>query len=169
LSVAALERAAAAWTRRLALLAGWVLLGLSVVTVFDALGRKLFSRPIQGTFEASELLLGVVIFFALPYTGLTDGHVVLDLATNRLGRRAQAVIVGLNALFVALFLAFVASELAVLADTYGRTGRTTITMRIPVYPFAVAIMLAGWLAAAASVVQALGCFARAAWPDATDA
>ena len=155
-----LERAAAAGTRWLALLGGWVLLAASVVTVADALLRKLFSRPIQGTFEATELLLAVIIFFAMPYTGLTDGHVVLDLGTSRLSRRAQHVIIGLNALFVAVFLAFVARQLGVLAAEYGRTGRTTITMRIPVYPVIAIVTVAGWLAAASSVVQALGAFAR---------
>lgn len=156
-----LERAAAAWSRRLALLGGWLLLALSVVTVADALLRKLFSRPLQGTFEASELVLAVIIFFALPYTGLSDGHVVLDLATNRLSPRVQSVIVALNAAFVAVFLVFVARQLGLLAADYGRAARTTITMRIPVYPFIACVTAAAWLAAAASLVQALGALARA--------
>src|SRR5713101_2337114 len=133
------ERVALVWTRRLALAGGGILLALAVVTVLDALLRKLLNRPIQGTFEATELLLAVIIFFAMAYTVLTDGHVVLDLFTNCLSPRAQSIVIGLNALFIAVVLAILAYELGVLAE-YGRTTRTTITMRIPVFPVAAAVV-----------------------------
>jgi len=156
-----LERAAVAWTRRLALLGGWLLVGIAVVTVLDALLRKLLSRPIQGTFEATELVLAAIIFFALPYTGLVDGHVSVDLLTGRLGARAQSVIVAVNALVCAIVLGFIAYQMGLLAAEYGRTARTTITMRIPVLPFIAPVTAAAGLAALAFVVQALGALVRA--------
>ena len=158
----AVERLAVRWTRRLALAGGFILLAASIVTVADALLRKLFSRPIQGTFEATELLLAVIIFFAMPYTGLTDAHAVLDLTVNRLPKRAQDAIIGLNALFCAVVLGVVAYEMGLLAAEYGRTARTSITMRIPVYPFILPAVAAGWLASLGFVIQALASFARAA-------
>lgn len=161
----AVERMAVASSRFLALLAGFVLLLLSIVTVFDALLRKFVNRPIQGTFEATELLLAVIIFLALPYTGLTDGHVMLDLFTNRLSRRGQFVVIGLNALFFAVVLAVLSYELMVLAADYGRTARTTITMRIPIYPVAAVVVTCAWLSCLAAVIQALAAFARAARPE----
>ena len=161
----AVERVALTWTRRLALVGGWVLLAVSVATVLDALLRKFFSRPIQGTFEATELLLAVIIFFAMPYTGLTDAHAVLDLTVNRLPKRAQSVIIGLNGLFCAVVLGVVAYEMGLVAAEYGRTARTTITMRIPIYPFILSVTAVGWLAALGFVVQALAAFARAAHPE----
>lgn len=157
----AVERVATAWARRLALVGGWVLVAASVVTVADALLRKFFSRPIQGTFEATELLLAVIIFFALPYTGLTDAHAVLDLTVNRLPKRAQDVIIGLNALFCAVVVGVVAYEMGLLAAEYGMTARTSITMRIPIYPFILPAVAAGWLASLGFVIQALASFARA--------
>lgn len=158
----AVERLATVWTRRLALVGGWILLVVSIVTVADALLRKFFSRPIQGTFEATELLLAVIIFFALPYTGLADLHAVLDLAVNRLPKRAQDIIMGLNGLFCAVVVGLVAHEMGLLAAEYGRTARTSITMRIPIYPFILPTVAAGWLASLGFVVQALASFARAA-------
>ena len=156
----AVERLAVTWTRRLALLGGFVLLAASVVTVADALLRKFFSRPIQGTFEATELLLAVIIFFAMPYTGLTDAHAVLDLTVNRLPKRTQDVIIGLNGLFCAVVVGVVAYEMGLLAAEYGRTARTSITMRIPVYPFILPAVAAGWLASLGFVIQALAAFSR---------
>ena len=152
------------WTRRLALAGGFILLAASIVTVADALLRKFFSRPIQGTFEATELLLAVIIFFAMPYTGLTDAHAVLDLTVNRLPKRAQDTIIGLNALFCAVVVGVVAYEMGLLAAEYGRTARTSITMRIPVYPFILPAVAAGWLASLGFVIQALAAFCRSAYP-----
>jgi len=160
----AVERLAVMWTRRLALAGGFILLAASVVTVADALLRKFFSRPIQGTFETTELLLGIIIFFALPYTGLTDAHAVLDLTVNRLPKRAQDVIIGLNGLFCAVVLGVVAYQMGLLGGEYARTARTSITMRIPVYPFILPAVAAAWLASVGFVVQALAAFARAARP-----
>ena len=162
----AVERLTVMWTRRLALVGGWILLAASIVTVVDALLRKFFSRPIQGTFETTELLLAVIIFFAMPYTGLTDAHAVLDLTTNRFPKRAQDVIIGLNGLFCAVVLGAVAYEMGLLAAEYGKTARTTITMRIPIYPFIMSVTAAGWLASLGFVIQALAAFCRAARPDA---
>jgi len=160
----AVERLAVMWTRRLALVGGGILLAASIVTVFDALLRKFLNRPIQGTFEATELLLAVIIFFALPYTGLTDAHAVLDLTTNRFPKRAQDVIIGLNGFFCAVVLGVVAYQMGLLAAEYARTARTSITMRIPVYPFILPATAAAWLASVGFVVQALAAFARAARP-----
>ncbi len=161
-----LEAQATRWTRYLALGGGWVLLGVAVLTVADALLRKFLSRPLPGTFEASELLLAAVIFFAMPYTGLTDGHVSVDFLTGRLSARGQAVILGLNALVCAVVLGFIAYQMGLLAAEYGRTARTTITMRIPILPFIVPVTAAAALAALGFVVQALAAFARAAAPRA---
>jgi TRAP-type C4-dicarboxylate transport system permease small subunit len=156
-----LEARATRWSRRLALLGGWLLLFLSVVTCLDALLRKALSRPIPGTFEASELLLAAVIFLAMPYTGLTDGHVSVDILTGRLGRRGQEWVIALNALVCAVVLGAIAWEMGLVAVEHYRTARTTITARIPVFPFSAPVTAVAWLAALAFMVQALGSAARA--------
>jgi TRAP-type C4-dicarboxylate transport system permease small subunit len=159
-----LERAAVCWTRRLALLGGWLLLAVAFLTVADALLRSFLARPIQGTFEATELVLAAIIFFALPYTGLTDGHVTVDLVTGRLPTRMQHVIVAINALVAAALLGLVTREMAALAAECLGTGRTTITARIPVFPFILPVTAAAGLAALAALVQAAGALARAVTP-----
>jgi TRAP-type C4-dicarboxylate transport system permease small subunit len=159
-----LERAAARWARRLALLAGFLLVAVALVTVADALLRSLAGRPIQGTFEATELLLAVIVFVGLPYLGLTDGHVTVDLLTGRLGPRLQSLVMGLGSLLSAALLALIAVQLARLAGDYGRIGQTTITMRIPVTPFLIPVVFAAALAALASALHAAGAVARALRP-----
>jgi TRAP-type C4-dicarboxylate transport system permease small subunit len=164
-----LEARATRWSRRLALLGGWLLLLLSLVTCLDALLRKVLSSPISGTFEASELLLAAVIFLAMPYTGLTDGHVSVDALTGRLGARGQDWVVAVNALVCAVVLGAIAWQLGLVAAEHYRTARTTITARIPVFPFSAPVAAVAWLAALAFVVQALGAGARALRPAAAPA
>jgi TRAP-type transport system small permease protein len=161
LSFLALERAAVASTRLLALFAGWLLLGLSFATVLDALLRYLWGRPIHGAFEATELLLAGIIFLGLPHANITDGHVSVDLLTQRFSPRAQHAIIAANAVLSAALLALITIEMARLAGEFYATSRTTITARIPVFPFIVPVTVAGGLAVLGFLAQAVGALARA--------
>jgi hypothetical protein len=53
-----------------------------------------------------------------------------------------------------------------VATEHYRTARTTITARIPVFPFSAPVTAVAWLAALAFVVQGLGAAARALKPGA---
>jgi TRAP-type C4-dicarboxylate transport system permease small subunit len=164
LSVLGLERLAMVWTRRLAQLGGWLLLAVALGTVADALLRSFVGRPIRGTFEATELLLAAIIFFGLPYTSLTDGHVSVDFLTSRLGPRLQYAIIAVNALVCAALLGLITVQMADLAAEYMATSRTTITVRIPIVPFILPVTVAAGLAVLGFVVQAVGAGARALRP-----
>jgi TRAP-type transport system small permease protein len=160
-SFLALERIATHWTRRLAMLGGWLLLAVAVVTAIDALLRDFLGRPLPGTFEATELVLAAIIFFGLPYTSLTDGHVTVDFLTGRLGQRSQYAIIAVNALICAGLFGVIMLQLMALAAEFLATQRTTITMRIPIFPCIVPVTITAGLAALAFVVQAAGAALRA--------
>jgi TRAP-type transport system small permease protein len=161
MSFLALERIATRWTRRLALLGGWLLLAVAIVTASDALLRDLLGRPLPGTFEATELVLAAIIFFGLPYTSLTDGHVSVDFLTSRLGQRTQYAIIAVNALICAGLFGVITLQMTALAAEFLVTQRTTITMRIPVFPCIVPVTITAGLAALAFVVQGVGAALRA--------
>jgi TRAP-type C4-dicarboxylate transport system permease small subunit len=164
LSILGVERLAVVWTRRLALLGGGLLVAVALTTAADALLRYFLGRPLPGTFEATELVLAIIIFFGLPYTSLTDGHVAVDFVTSRLGPRTQHLIIAVNAAVCAILLGFIALQMASLAAEYLAMRRTTITMRFPVFPFAVPVTAAAGLAALAFGVQAVGAGVRALRP-----
>lgn len=159
------EQSALRWSRRLALAGGWTLLGIAVVTVADAVLRKFFSRPIQGTFEATELLLAVVVFSALPYAGLTDSHVSVDVLVRRCSPRVRSVVIAWAAAVCAALLGVITYQMGVLAFEFASTGRTTITARIPVLPFVVPAGVAAGLAALGFLIQALDALVRAVRSD----
>jgi TRAP-type C4-dicarboxylate transport system permease small subunit len=162
-----IERMASHWTRRLAMLGGWLLLAVALVTAIDALLRDFLGRPLPGTFEATGLVLAVIIFFGIPYTSLTDGHVSVDFLTGRLGARTQHAIIAVNALVCAGLFGVITLQMMALAGEFLATQRTTITMRIPVFPCIVPVTVTAGLAALAFVVQAMGAALRAVrsgWP-----
>ncbi len=162
MSFLTIERVATDWTRQLALVGGWLLLAVAIVTASDALLRDFLGHPLPGTFEATELVLAAIIFFGLPYTSLTDSHVSVDFLTGRLGQCTQHAIIAVNALICAGLFGIITLQMAILAAEFFATQRTTITMRIPIFPCIVPVTVTAGLAALAFVVQAIGA-ARRAW------
>jgi TRAP-type transport system small permease protein len=156
-----LERLVTEWTRRLALLGAWLLLAVAVVTASDALLRDFLGYPLPGTFEATELVLAAIIFFGLPYTSLTDGHVSVDFLTSRLGQRTQYAITAVNAVICAGLFGVITLQMVALAAEFLATHRTTITTRIPIFPCIVPVTVTAGLTALGFVVQAIGAVLRA--------
>jgi TRAP-type C4-dicarboxylate transport system permease small subunit len=73
----------------LGVVASAILLAMMLLTVVDVVARYLFSRPLRGAFEITELLLLVLIFAGLPLVTFADEHAVMDFIDRLLGPRAQ--------------------------------------------------------------------------------
>src|SRR5207253_3109449 len=71
-----------AWKRRadalLGVAASAILLAMMLLTVVDVVARYIFSRPVGGAFEITELMLVVLIFAGLPLGSFSDEHAVMD-------------------------------------------------------------------------------------------
>ena len=83
-----------------------ILLAMMFLTVVDVVARYLFSRPIRGAFEVTELMLLVLIFAGLPLVSFSDEHAVMDFVDRLLGprgqRRLERLVQVVNALFMFL-------------------------------------------------------------------
>jgi TRAP-type transport system small permease protein len=82
-----------AWKRRadiaLGAAAAGILLAMMALTVVDVVARYVFSRPVRGAFEVTELMLLVLIFAGLPLVSFSDEHAVMDFIDRMLGSRGQ--------------------------------------------------------------------------------
>ena len=81
------------------LVSGWLnwitvagLILMSLITVIDVIGAKLFNAPIIWSFEVTALLGLVILVFAMAFTQVNRGHIEIEFATMRLPVRAQTVI-----------------------------------------------------------------------------
>jgi TRAP-type C4-dicarboxylate transport system permease small subunit len=83
-----------------------ILLAMMVLTVVDVVARYVFSRPVRGAFEVTELMLLVLIFAGLPLVSFSDEHAVMDFVDRLLGprgqRRLERLVQVVNALFMFL-------------------------------------------------------------------
>jgi TRAP-type C4-dicarboxylate transport system permease small subunit len=82
------------WERRveaaLGVAASAILFAMMLLTFVDVVARYVFSRPVRGAFEVTELMLVVLIFAGLPLVSYADEHVTMDFIDRLLGPRARA-------------------------------------------------------------------------------
>lgn len=71
--------------------AATVMFLMMALTLVDVLGRYLFSTPVTGAFEVTELMLAAVIFLGLPLVTAEGGHIAVDILDSALSDRVQAV------------------------------------------------------------------------------
>ena len=161
----AAEWAVVRWTRRLSLSSGWLLLGMSILTVVDASLRYALTRPLPATAELTELMLATVMFLGLPTTGLTDPHLTVDVLARRWRPRSRYALAAAAGLVMTALLATITGELLSLAAEMGRTSRTTIAARIPLFPFMVPPVLAAGAAVLGSLIHAIGAMVRMVRPQ----
>lgn len=64
---------------------------MMALTLVDVLGRYLFSAPVTGAYEITELLLAAVIFLGLPLVTADDQHIAVDLLDSVMSEWARAI------------------------------------------------------------------------------
>jgi TRAP-type C4-dicarboxylate transport system permease small subunit len=126
-----------------------ILLAMMFLTVVDVVARYVFSRPIRGAFEVTELMLLVLIFAGLPLVSFSDEHAVMDFVDRLLGRRGQRELERVVQIANAAFMFLLAWLVWRKADRIWAYGDTTDVLRIAYGPFvyfmALTLALAGFI------------------------
>ena len=131
----------------LGLAASAILLAMMVLTVIDVVARYVFSRPVRGAFEITELMLVILIFAGLPLVSFSDEHAVMDFIDRILGPRGQRGLQRTVQAVNAAFMFLLAWLTWLKADRIWAYRDATDVLRIVYGPFvyfmAVTIGLAG--------------------------
>jgi TRAP-type C4-dicarboxylate transport system permease small subunit len=143
--------APAPWKRRadalLGVAASIVLFAMMVLTVIDVIARYVFSRPVRGAFEVTELMLVVLIFAGLPLVSFSNEHAVMDFIDRLLGGGAVRSLERGVHVVSAAFMFLLTWIIWVKAGRVTAYGDATDVLRILYGPFvyfmAVALALAG--------------------------
>jgi TRAP-type C4-dicarboxylate transport system permease small subunit len=139
------------WKRRanvaLGAAAAGILLAMMALTVVDVVARYVFSRPVRGAFEITELMLLVLIFAGLPLVSFSDEHAVMDFIDRLLGSRGQRWLERLVQAACAAFMFLLAWLVWRKADRIWAYRDATDVLRIVYGPFvyfmAITLGLAG--------------------------
>ncbi|WP_162409132.1 TRAP transporter small permease subunit [Acuticoccus sediminis] len=88
-----------------ALVAGWSLVGLSLLIAVEVVGRKFFAFSLQGADEIGGYVLALSSAIGFSYAFVTKAHIRIDIVHKRLPMTVRAI---LNVLALALLTAFAA-------------------------------------------------------------
>jgi len=135
-----LDRFSALLNKGLAFVAGFSLIAMMLVTVGEMVFR-MFGKPMAGTVETIGWLAAVTTAFALGYTQTHQGHVSIDLFTNRLNPRLRAVINILVYLAATALFTVVTWNIFRHAGVLKQSGSLSETMKVIVYPWVYLVSL----------------------------
>ena len=109
-----------------------IILFLMVYVLLEVLMRYAFNSPLPGHLEGAELLLPMIVFFAISYTQARNGHVGMSLVVEVLPIRFQRFIniftLGLSILTCAVLAYFGAKQ------AYFAYEINDVTMTPPYWP-----------------------------------
>jgi TRAP-type transport system small permease protein len=152
--VRALQRWSVRLNRAAYYVACTILFLLLTMTVFNVLGRYLFTRPVRGTVELTGLAMAAIVFLGLGYAQHRGDHIAVDLVYERLPLWLQHVARWLVGLVTLALLGFMSWRGLQYAASVRDRGAITSVLGLPTYP-AVYLALAGLLLFALALLSTL--------------
>ena len=140
----------------------FLLMGLVALTVVDVVGRYILTAPVPGAFELTELMLGALVFAALPLATMTGEHVVVDALHDVSPPRVRTALAWLGGLASAAALWVIAWRLVVYSARLANDEAATDALLMPLAPL-------GWFAAGMAALSGLLAVARLVTPAARSA
>lgn len=121
------------------LVASTLMFLVMAVTFVDVFGRNAVNRPLSGAVELTELLLGGVIFLALPKIAWRGRHINVDLVDAVAPKFVVKMLAAISELVCAGFFVLLSWRLAVLAGRMAEYGDATLSLSIPIAPVVYAL------------------------------
>ncbi|MFC3332966.1 TRAP-type C4-dicarboxylate transport system permease small subunit [Paenalcaligenes hominis] len=126
---------------------------MTVITTVDVVGRYVLHAPVHGAYESNELLLGILVFAALPRVTWHQQH----LAVTALGSALSPTLKRLQEKTLSLVSAVCLAVLSYFLWQHGTQlasyGDMSNALSLPLAPFAYAIAIFTAISAAAALVH----------------
>ena len=126
----------------------FLLMGLAALTVVDVVGRYVFAAPLPGAFELTQLMLGALVFAALPLATMAGEHVAVDALFDILPPRFRTALAWLGGAAAAAALWVIAWRLAAYSTRLANDEAATDALLVPLAPL-------GWFAAGMAALSGL--------------
>lgn len=123
------------FTNILCLIAVAMLALMTLVGLFDVIGRYFLNMPIKGSLEASEILLAGVVLFGLSYASSTESHVRIDTFIILFPSRVQVIIGGVTSFLSLIIFFLIGWQGTELALQSWQRHRLVDIFLIPIAPF----------------------------------
>ena len=142
----------------LGFLAALVLMLLMIITFIDVLGRYLFSAPLPGAFELTEIMMAMLIFAGLPLVSRANQHVTVNLIVGILSPKILHFQRLITQSIMAVSLAVMAWRMWIKAEEMLEQGDETAYLLLPIAPVAFFMTLMMAVSTFIVVIQFVGIF-----------
>jgi len=113
-----------------------VLFAMMMITAIDVAGRYLFSKPLAGGFELTEMMLAALIYCGLPLVSKRREHIVIDTFDPLMSKRVKRGLDVVADIVCAATLAGLGWLLFRRAVRVAEYGDTTSVLTLPLAPVA---------------------------------
>jgi TRAP-type C4-dicarboxylate transport system permease small subunit len=134
-----------------------LLFAMMTITFFDVIGRYVLDAPIPAAYEITTLLLGTVVYVALPLTTAREEHVTISLLRSLFRGAARRVQLTLVNILGAGIIGAVAWRLWVQAEKLAGMGDRLMLLGLPLAPIVYLMSAMAIVAAALHLVLAYRC------------
>lgn len=133
-------------------IAGVVLAFMLIFTLTDVVMRAM-GRPILGGFEIISFSGAVAIGFALPYTTLMKGHVLVDFVLERLSPKGRAGMETITRLISILLFLWIGWNFFIYGIDLIKNKEVTQMFKMPFYPISFGLAFSCLIQCLALVLQ----------------
>lgn len=149
----ALEKGIRATEKALLTIAICMLLGMMFLGAGDVIGRYLFSRPIKGAMEGSQLLMAGVSLLCWGYAQATNSHIKIDLLLVRYPARVRAIMNLAGLVLTMVVFGLIAWQSALIAVETLQQHRMLENLPLPFFPFKLMVPLGAFILCLESIIQ----------------
>ena len=111
-----------------------ILACIMLITCIDVAGRYVFSQPVPGALEATEIMMGALIFASLPLVTLRNQQVTIDLFEPFIPKFVKPALQVLIQIVGGSCLAVISWRLWVKGGQMLQQGDTTAVLQLSVWP-----------------------------------
>jgi TRAP-type C4-dicarboxylate transport system permease small subunit len=141
-----------------ALLGGFLLLGVVLVTAWSLVRDIIWSTPVPGENEIVQVGIAVAVFAFLPYCQITGANISADIFTSGLGARGIAVFTLIGSLVALAFAGILVWRTWDGLLDYQELLETTPIMQFPIWYSFVPILISIALLVVAAAISVYDAF-----------
>lgn len=111
------------------------LVALMFLTMTDVILRYVFTLPITGSYDLTELMMAVAIVFGVARCGFLKEHVKVELVLERIPKKTRAIIDSVTAFIGFGLFVMISWQCFVYVKILIDSGLATNILKVPVFPF----------------------------------
>jgi TRAP-type C4-dicarboxylate transport system permease small subunit len=114
-----------------AIVAGILLIGITLMTVYSVIGRDFLGKALTGDFEITGVLTGAAIALFLPWCQLRRGNIIVDFFTAKASEKTQKMLDRLGAFLLGAMMALCAWRAALGGWSAYQSNSGTMMLGFP--------------------------------------